>query len=63
MADAIVKQVMSGNGAQLVLGADISLVAGIRGWPHWFAQTVLHSTDSTVAKAALAQKGLERTGG
>jgi len=60
VADAIVKQIISGKGKQLILGADTSLVAGIRGWPHWLAQTVLHSTDGQVN---MAQQGMERTGG
>ncbi|KAK5175778.1 uncharacterized protein LTR77_000918 [Saxophila tyrrhenica] len=60
VANAVVKQVLSGKGAQLIMGAETSFLAGIRGWPHWLAQTIIHATDG---QANMAQKGAERTGG
>ncbi len=54
------KQIISGKGKQIILGAEIGFLAGMRGWPHWLAQTFVHLGDR---KADLAQMGAERTGG
>lgn len=35
VADAVVKQVMSGRGKQIILGGGLGWLAGARGWPHW----------------------------
>jgi hypothetical protein len=60
VADAVVKQVLSGKGRQIILGAEIGWLAGIRGWPHWLSQAMIHSSDG---KIKLAQLGTEKTGG
>jgi len=60
VADAIVKQILSGNGRQIILGADIGFLSGIRGWPHWLAQAIIHAAGGRVK---LVEKGTEKTGG
>lgn len=37
VADAVVKQVLSGRGRQLILAPGISAVATIRSWPSWLS--------------------------
>lgn len=60
MADAVVKQVLSGKGKQLIIGAEIGWLSGLRAWPHWVAQTFIHLSDGQVV---LAEVGTEKTGG
>lgn len=35
VANAVVKQVLSGKGAQLVLPKELTYLRGVRGWPLW----------------------------
>jgi hypothetical protein len=60
VADAVVAQVLSGKGRQIILAGDLGPVASIRGWPHWLSQTLIHLTDG---KVELAKPGIEKTGG
>ena len=43
VADAIVKQLHSGMGAQLVLPERYWLATGVRGWPSWMQEGVRNS--------------------
>lgn len=38
VAEAIVDQVLSGKGAQLILPARLGLVSGVRGFPSWLQE-------------------------
>ncbi len=44
VANAVVNQVLSCTGRQLLIG-DISWLAGLRSWPHYLGQAIIHSTD------------------
>ena len=59
VADAVVNQILSGKGRQIILGAETSWLAGIRGWPHWISQPLIHSSDG---KVKLADEGMEKGG-
>lgn len=37
VADAVVKQVLSGRGKQIILGGGVGWIAGIRAWPSWLS--------------------------
>jgi all-trans-retinol dehydrogenase (NAD+) len=37
VADAVVKQVLSGRGRQIVLAPGVELIATIRAWPSWLS--------------------------
>lgn len=50
VADAVIQQVLSGRGKQLILGGDTSWLSGLRAWPHWFGQALLHSMDRRLPK-------------
>lgn len=43
VADAIVKQLHSGTGAQLVLPGRYWLATGVRGWPSWMQEGMRNS--------------------
>jgi all-trans-retinol dehydrogenase (NAD+) len=43
VADAIVKQLHSGMGAQLVLPERYWLATGVRGWPSWMQEVMRNS--------------------
>ena len=43
VADAIVKQLHSGMGAQLVLPGRYWLATTVRGWPSWMQETLRNS--------------------
>ncbi|KIW11019.1 hypothetical protein PV08_10318 [Exophiala spinifera] len=54
VADAVVRQLYSGNSGHLVVPSSYSLATGIRGWPHWLHQKILmgvseSSKDATVS--------------
>ncbi len=40
VSSAIVNQVLSGRGGQLILPEDLNLLAGIRAWPSWLQISV-----------------------
>ncbi|KAK3704871.1 hypothetical protein LTR37_013562 [Vermiconidia calcicola] len=60
VSDAVVKQILSGKGRQIIVGGGTGWLAGIRAWPHWISQAILRSGDN---KIKLADVGTERTGG
>lgn len=64
VADAVVRQLYSGNSGQLVVPSLYSMATGMRGWPHWLHQKILMgmsegSKDATVSamEAAGEQTG------
>lgn len=40
VADAVVEQVLSGRGKQIILGGGLDWIAGARGWPHWLTGVI-----------------------
>ncbi|KAM0718375.1 hypothetical protein Q7P37_005445 [Cladosporium fusiforme] len=40
VADAVVKQVLSGRGQQIILGGGLGWISGLRGWPHWLSGAI-----------------------
>jgi all-trans-retinol dehydrogenase (NAD+) len=40
IADAIVSQVVSGYGSQIFCPSNLSIISGIRGFPHWLQEAV-----------------------
>lgn len=58
VADAVVQQVLSGKGKQIILGGDTGWLSGLRAWPHWAGQALLQSMDSTMPR--LAAVGTEK---
>lgn len=48
VAGAIVKQILSGRGAQIILPREFTLLAGLRGWPHWFQEVVRDITKTHI---------------
>jgi hypothetical protein len=59
VADAVVKQLYSGDSGQIVVPSSLSLATGIRGWPHWLHQKMLMdmSTSSKAATVAAMESG------
>ena len=57
VANAVVDQIISGRGRQIILGAEVGWLNGIRAWPHWLAQALIMSQDGAVD---IAQIGEER---
>lgn len=60
VAEAVVKQILSGKGRQIILAGDLGPVSTIQAWPRWLSQLLIRLTDG---KVELAQKGAETTGG
>lgn len=58
VADAVVQQVLSGKGKQIILGGDTGWLSGLRAWPHWLGQGLLQSMDSQLPR--LAELGTEK---
>jgi len=48
VADVVVKQVLSGRGAQLFIPAGQSLFAGLRGFPNWLQEIARVSAGKTL---------------
>jgi all-trans-retinol dehydrogenase (NAD+) len=40
VADAVVKQILSGRGAQLFIPSNTAIAAQLRGWPNWMQEFV-----------------------
>lgn len=40
VADAVVGQVLSGRGKQVILGGGLGWISGVRGWPHWLSGAI-----------------------
>ncbi|KAJ9497430.1 hypothetical protein H2202_007234 [Exophiala xenobiotica] len=59
VADAVLKQLYSGDSGQIVVPSSLSLATGIRGWPHWLHQMMLMdmSTSSKAATVAAMENG------
>lgn len=60
VADAIVKQLHSGMGAQLVLPERYWLATGVRGWPSWMQEAVRNSMKDELS--FLGTKGKAKEG-
>ena len=60
VANAVVNQILSGKSRQIVLGGGTSWLAGLKAWPHWFAQALIRLSDGAMYHI---EKGVERTGG
>lgn len=43
VAEAVVKQVLSGYGAQLILPGRYNMVTSLRGWPSWLQEGMRNS--------------------
>lgn len=50
VADAVVNQLHSGYGGQLILPARLSIMAGIKGFPLWLQESVRNSMSATLLK-------------
>jgi all-trans-retinol dehydrogenase (NAD+) len=48
IADAIISQVVSGNGGQIFCPSFLSVLSGIRGFPHWMQESIRGSQKSTI---------------
>ena len=48
VAEAVVKQVLSGYGAQLILPARLALVTGVRGFPSWLQESMRNSVNQVL---------------
>jgi hypothetical protein len=60
VADAIVKQLHSGMGAQLVVPGRYWLATGLRGWPSWMQEAVRNSKKDELS--FLGTEGKSREG-
>jgi all-trans-retinol dehydrogenase (NAD+) len=40
VADAVVKQVLSGRGRQLILAPGVEFLSTMRSWPSWFTRAL-----------------------
>lgn len=49
VANAIVRQVMSGNSGQVVLPSWMAIVKGMKGWPTWIQERVRDSQQGVLA--------------
>jgi transposase len=47
VSDAIVDQLYSGEGAQLILPGRFTLISGIRGFPSWFQEMIRDALTSS----------------
>lgn len=61
VADAVVKQVLRAESAQLILPPKLSLVSGLRGWPSWL-QEYVRADNSPPGTLELQRKFKERRG-
>ncbi|KAK4541955.1 hypothetical protein LTR36_007155 [Oleoguttula mirabilis] len=52
VADAVVAQILSGRGAQLVIPDDLGVVSCMRAYPHWLAQGMLRLGERAGGEAA-----------
>jgi short-subunit dehydrogenase len=48
VAEAVVKQVLSGYGAQLILPARLGLVSGVRGFPSWLQESMRNGVNQVL---------------
>lgn len=55
VSNAVVNQIMSCTGRQVLIG-DINLLRGLRAWPHWLTQAIIHLTDGTVDVAIVGKE-------
>lgn len=48
VAEAVVEQVLSGHGAQLILPARLGLVSGVRGFPSWLQESMRNGVNQVL---------------
>ena len=48
VASAVVKQVLSGYGGQLILPARLSLMSGVRGFPSWLQESMRNGVNQVL---------------
>jgi all-trans-retinol dehydrogenase (NAD+) len=48
VAESVVKQVLSGYGAQLILPARLSLMSGVRGFPSWLQESMRNGVNQVL---------------
>ena len=60
MTDAVVKQVLSGRGRQIILNAGNNWQDGIGSWPHWIKEALTRSGEGkvTLSKAGEEHKNV-----
>lgn len=58
VSDAVVKQILSGRGRQIVLGGGFGFMSASRGWPHWLSDLLTQLAESG-RKPSMARKGEE----
>ncbi|KAK4569435.1 hypothetical protein LTR86_003198 [Recurvomyces mirabilis] len=58
VSDAVVGQILSGRGGQVVLAAGMEWISSIRGWPQWVQQVLIVASDVGVRRGmAVKEEG------
>lgn len=53
VSDAVVKQILSGRGKQLIIAPDSGFIRSFRGWPRWAQQLLFRVLDARIRNAAV----------
>jgi uncharacterized protein CbrC (UPF0167 family) len=61
VADAVVKQLHSGNGGHIILPARYAITCGLRGWPSWLQELARNTINKELA--FLGTRGREKVAG